>query len=159
MPSSAQLKLGASYALVWIEAWDYKDSRSLENKISQIGELLDKVEVRLIKLSWATKAVNYEQKLQSKGVNELGDENLKHKLRNKTNYVKKRHHQKLWTKIFNIVSKKYELKLWTKVVSMTFNQICETAANKSQSKSCEQKLWTKLWYIRYLIKLWTKVVK
>ena len=102
MPSSEQLKLGASYALVWIEAWDYKDSRSLENKISQIGELLDKVEVRLIKLSWATKAVNYEQKLQSKGVNELGDENLKHKLRNKTNYVKKRHHQKLWTKILEI---------------------------------------------------------
>ena len=50
MPSSAQLKLAANNTLV----------RSLENKVSQVGGVLDKVGVRLTKLSWATNVVNCE---------------------------------------------------------------------------------------------------
>ena len=55
MQSSSQLKLGASYPLARILNGAYKDSLSLENKIARVTGLLDQVEIRLTKLSWATK--------------------------------------------------------------------------------------------------------
>ena len=52
MPSSAQLKLGASYVLVRMQDLAYKDSWNLENNVSQVEGLLDRVRVRLTKLIW-----------------------------------------------------------------------------------------------------------
>ena len=60
MSSSAQLKLGTSHPLVRILNWAYKDSLSLENKVSWVAGLLNQVGVRLTKLSWETKVVSFK---------------------------------------------------------------------------------------------------
>ena len=51
--------------------------------------------VRLTKLSWATKVVNYKKYLQRKAVNKLEDKNFEPKLGNKTKDGKKSYGLKL----------------------------------------------------------------